>query len=325
MKKLLLVLLMLAAVMTGCFKDEEGLLPEKPETQRVQPKDSVWTLCVEAVMEGPATKGLAIGEGDEEATTTVLRSVWKQNDPVHVYLGMNYIGKLSASPDETDAHRATLIGTVTATDIDPGFTRLTLLTPQKDWDYTGQVGILLTKDYHTSGPSNLSVEYRYHFTMAENVLVTGATVDEDSGKVSLTTEDATFGNQQSIYRLSFRYQKDKTAIPAKRVLIEAANGGLVQSQSLNGNALTGPIEVVREYNDSENLLKPFFVALRNQNTSTEEALNFKVVDIDGITYYGSKTIPAEYKANGTFVSVKNASLSRLELKQDDTKSVSTVL
>lgn len=332
MRKTLLFLLMLSVLTTGCIKEEEVILPERPEAQRVQPKDSVWTLCIEAVMGIPGqagndvvTKGLAIGEGDEEATTTVLRSVWKQYDPVHVYLGMNYIGKLTATPDETDPHKATLTGTVTVSDIELGYTRLTLLTPQKDWDYTGQVGILLKSDYHTSGASNLSVEYRYHYTMAENVLVTGTTLDEDSGKAYLKTENATFENQQSIYRLSFRYQKDKEAIPAKRVLIEAANGGLVQSQSLDGNALTGPIEVVRELNDSENLLKPFFVALRNQNTTTAEALNFKVVDNNGVTYYGSKTIPAEYKPNGTFVSIKNASLSRFELKQDNSKSVDIVL
>lgn len=325
MKKTLYFLLLLAVVTAGCFKDEESLLPERPETQRVQPKDSVWTLCIKAVMEGRATKGLAIGKDDEEATTTVLQSVWKQNDPVQVYLGMNYIGNLSAIPDESDAHKATLIGTVTAAGIEPGFTRLTLLTPRKDWDYTGQVGVLLTKDYHTSGPSNLSVEYRYHYTMAENVLVTEAAVDTESGKASLTTENATFEKQQSIYRLSFRYLKDQKAIPAKRVLIEAANGGLVQAQSLDGTALTGPIEIVQESNDSESLLKPFFVALRNQNTTTAEALNFKVVDNLGVTYYGSKTIPAEYKANGTFVSIKNATLTgRLEL-QKGTTAVDIVL
>ena len=314
-------------IWAGCIKEEEELLPEKPETQRVQPKDSVWTVSIEAVKKGPETKGLAI-EGNDESTTTVLRSIWKDRDPVQVYLDTSCIGTLYASPDETDPHKASLTGTVTSSDIVPGSTQLTLLTPRKEWDYTGQVGSLLKNDYYISGKSNLSIEYRYHYTMAKNVLVTEATVD-DSGKASLVTENATFENQQSIYRLSFRFQKggtgEKTPIPAKRISIAAAGGGLVQTQNLNGTATTGAIEVVQYVNDADLLVKPFFVALRNLNTTEEEMLRFKVIDMDGVTYYGSKTIPAEYKPNGTFVSIKNATLSRLQLKQNTTAEVNEVL
>lgn len=336
MRKILLFLLMLSVLTTGCFKDEEVLLSERPEAQRVQPADSVWTVCIEAVTKIPGqagndviTKGLAF-EGSDEDVTTVIRSIWKNRDPVQVYLGTSFIGTLYATPDETDPHKATLTGTVTASVIVPGTTELTLLTPRNEWNYTGQAGKLLKTDYYISGQSNMSIEQRYHYTMAQNVLVTDATVSNDSGKASLVTENATFENQQSIYRLSFRFQKDgageKTPIPAKRISITAADGGLVQTQRLDGTATTGAIEVVQYVNDKELLAKPLFVALRNLNTTEEEALNFKVIDPDGVTYYGSKTIPAEYKPNGSFVSIKNATLtSRLELKQDDTKSVSTVL
>jgi len=49
------------------------------------------------------------------------------------------------------------------------------------------------------------------------------------------------------------------------------------------------------------------------------------VDENGVTYRGSKIIPAEYKSNGTFVSVKNASLDeRLDLALSATE-VTTVL
>lgn len=54
---------------------------------------------------------------------------------------------------------------------------------------------------------------------------------------------------------------------------------------------------------------PFFVALRNGDETDAEALSFTVIDADGVTYRGSKTIPAEYKANGTFVSMKNTTLN----------------
>ena len=323
MKRSILLLIALVVVLSGCLKEEE-MVGRQPDTFGVQ-TDSVWTVTIQAVKEDVATKGLAIGEGDgedDEATTTVLRSIWKDRDPVQVYLGTSFIGTLYATPDETDPHKATLTGTVTSSVIDPGNTELTLLTPRKEWDYTGQAGKLLKTDYYISGQSNMSIEYRYHYTMAVNVLVTDAIVNNDSGKSSLITENATFENQQSIYRLSFRFQKDgageKTPIPAKRISITAAGGGLVQAQSLDGTAATGAIEVV-QYGEREHLVDPFFVALRNLNTTDAEALNFKVVDPDGVTYYGSKTIPAEYKPNGSFVSIKNATLTgRLELKQGTT-------
>ena len=34
-----------------------------------------------------------------------------------------------------------------------------------------------------------------------------------------------------------------------------------------------------------------------------------MIDDDGVTYKGSKTIPAKYKPNGTFLNVKNATLT----------------
>jgi len=43
--------------------------------------------------------------------------------------------------------------------------------------------------------------------------------------------------------------------------------------------------------------------------TSDEALRFKVMDYEGVTYYGTKTIPAQYKPNGTFVSMKNAPLT----------------
>ena len=150
------------------------------------------------------------------------------------------------------------------------------------------------------------------------MLVTG--VDGDN----ITTADARFANQQSIYRLSFRYDNGstKTAITTKSVTISAANGHLVQSQAVDGSSsVEGPISVSLGTASAD----PFFVALRNGDETNAEALTFTVVDNTGITYRGSKTIPAEYKPNGTFVSVKNCSLNqRMDLALSETE-VSTVL
>ena len=306
------VALACALVWTGCQRIEEELIQEKPEVpvEVVEKADSVWTITLQAVKaDTPQTKGLAIGDSDE-ATTTELKSIWKDGEEVKVYLGTECIGTLTATPDGTDAHKATLTGTVTTTSIEAGTTRLDLLTPRESWDYTGQTGVLLE--------SAESIEKKYHYTLASSVLVTAV---EGS---TISTGNATFANQQSIYRLSFRYKKadeSKTPITTKSVTISGASGQLVQSQEIGGATTTGDISVTLGTATTE----PFFVALRNGDESNEEDLTFTVVDNTGVTYRGSKTIPAEYKPNGTFVSVKNASLDqRLDLSLSATE-VSTVL
>ena len=317
LKKSILLITALAGVMawTGCQRMEEELVEEKPEVVKEEAPTYTLTINAEKIPvqagnDGASTKGLAID--GEEATTTLLKSVWKAGEQVKVYLGADIIGTLIASPDGSDAHKATLSGTVTTSGINAGITRLTLLTPREEWDYTGQVGKLLLTD----SPTN-SIEKKYHYTMASNVLVTGVTL------MSITTEDALFANQQSIYRLSFRYKvgENRTPITAKSVTISGASGELVQSQVLGGATTKGPISVTLGTASAD----PFFVALRNGDETNEEVFTFTVVDENGVTYRGSKTIPAQYKPNGTFVSAKNASLDqRLDLPLSAT-TVDTVL
>ena len=276
--------------------------------------EPVWTVSIQAVKEIPgqagndaATKGLGI-EG-EEATTTALKSIWKTGEEVKVYLGTTLIGTLTATPDGTDAHKATLSGTVTTSSLVAGTSTLTLLTPRESWDYTGQTGVLLE--------TAESIEKKYHYTLASSVLVTAV---EGS---AISTESATFANQQSIYRLSFRYNDGvtKTPLTTKSVTISSANGQLVQSRVLGGATTTGDISVTLGTASAD----PFFVALRNGDETNAEALTFTVVDAAGVTYRGSKTIPAGYKPNGTFVSVKNATLTeRLQLPESNTE-VTTAL
>ena len=278
----------------GCQKVEEALVEEK---KPVVVTEREGRLTVQAVKgEAPGTKGLAI-EGDE-STTTVLQSIWKADEHVKVFLGTSCIGTLTAVPDPEDAHKATLSGTVTTSGLVAGTTTLTRLTPRESWNYIGQVGKLLLKD-----DAENSIEKKYHYTRA-TVLVT-----EVSGG-SVRTKSAFFANEQSIYRLNFLFQAggagDKTPVLAKSVIISSENGHLVQSQSADGSSLEeGPVTVTLGTASSE----PFFVALRNGDETNEEALGFTVIDDDGVTYKGSKTIPAQYKPNGTFLNVKNATLT----------------
>ena len=294
---------------TGCQKTEEDFI--KPEV--VEEKTTTYTVSIRAERsDGPQTKGLEIGDGTE-ATTTLLKSVWKAGEEVKVYLAGTCIGMLTATPDGENAHIATLSGSVeTTSEITPNTTTLTLLTPRESWDYTGQVGKLLITDDATD-----SIEKKFHYTMAADVLVTAAT-DEGGNHWTITTESAHFINQQSIYRLSFKYAS--ASINAKSVTISGASGQLVRSQVLGGATTLGDISV----NLGSATTAPLFVALRNGDQA-DEVFTFTVVDGNGVTYRGTKSIPAGAKGNGLFVSVKNTDLpTRLDLSLSATE-VTTVL
>ncbi len=316
-KRSIIALLAGALVWAGCQPVEVESISDITPRKQTGQTDSVWTLTIRAEkVDSPRTKGLAI-DGTDESSTTVLKSVWLKEEKVYVYLGDKQIGTLTVAVDKTDPypHQATLSGTVTTAEITPGNTRLTLLTPytRDQWTYVGQAGLLLVNDGGLSGLVN-SIAARYHMAQAQDVLVT------EVSDGNLTTEKAIFENQQSIYRLNFRFQKGelKTPITARAVTITAGNGGLWKGWNMG----TGPITV--------NLLNPtadpFFVALRNEDTSNEEDLHFEVIATDGVTYLGSKTIPAQYKPNGTFVSAKNTTLtSRLGVAEISSGSVSEAL
>lgn len=280
------ILVLLAVALTGCQQIEEEF-----EQQTV---DIPWKLTIRASRNGNGTRGLAIGDKEDAANTTKLQSIWKDGEQVYVYKDATLIGSLKATPDEKDAHYAILTGSVTTSEISAGTTRLTLLTPvpMAEWTYTGQEGTL------TGG--NNSIEDKYNIAKADDVLITAV-----SGN-SITTETASFANQQSIYRFSFRFQKggegDKKAIGVKSITLSAANGGLWRNETDGTGPLTVSLPTVTT--------DPIFVALRFQNTTEEETLNFQVVDNDGITYLDSKTIPAASKPNGSFVSIKNTTLTR---------------
>ena len=299
MKKNILTLMALLGTMawTGCQMAEEDVASDQPDDVYT------WELVVQAQKKDSATRALVLGEGTE-ATTTELKYVCEADEQVLVYLDDEYIGTLTATPDAENARRATLSGTVTTSGITAGSTRLTMLTPREEWSYDGQEGVLLDSDN--------SIEKKYNYTMAPSVLVTSVSDGQ------ITTEEAGFINQQSIYRLSFRYQVDgstKTPINAAWVTISGASDKLVQSQVLGGATVKGPLSV-RLGTPTED---PLFVAIRNDDQTSEEALTFTVVDSDGITYRGSKTIPAENKSNGNFISIKNATLPlRMELTESST-------
>ena len=313
MKKSLLLLALMAAMMwTGCQNQIE---PEDITGRPEEKTPKTLTVTIQAVKaDAPDTKGLSIGDNKTEDLTEKLQSIWKAGEKVFVYKETGKICELTLGQngnviDGTDAHKATLTFT---TDQITERTTLTLLTPRESKSYEGQTGKL----FYETNETTASIEKNFHYTMATvTATVSGETV---------TTSPATFENQQSIYRLSFRYgatgSNTKTQIKTKSVTISATaqNGGFVKSWDLDGTAATkGDITVNRSASSYDANSKPqwdsnpFFVALRNSrsNITDDEVFTFTVIDGDGVTYKGSKTIPAEVNVNGKFISIKNATLN----------------
>ena len=322
-KSLLLLALMSALLWTGC---EQPIEPEEITGRPEEKTPKTLTVTIQAVKaDAPDTKGLAIGDDKTEDLTTSLQSIWKAGETVYVYNGTPtqtqpictlILGENGNVIDNTNSHKATL--TFTTDNLSDGDNQLTLMTPRDTWSYEGQTGKLFYETNETSA----SIEKNFHYTMA--------TVTATVSNGTVTTTTATFENQQSIYRLSFRYgatgSNTVTPINTKSVTISATaqNGGFVKSWSLNGAQVVGDITVNRPatiVNDQPTWdTNPFFVALRNSSSNIEEDFIFTVIDGDGVTYKGSKTILADYNKNGQFISIKNATLtSRLELPVNATE------
>ena len=106
------ILVLLAVALTGCQQIEEEF-----EQQTV---DIPWKLTIRASRNGNGTRGLAIGDKEDAASTTKLQSIWKDGEQVYVYKDATLIGSLKATPDEKDAHYAILTGSVTTSEISAG-------------------------------------------------------------------------------------------------------------------------------------------------------------------------------------------------------------
>ena len=282
------------AMTAGCI---ESIEPEQIEVPQ-EKKPQVLTLTIQAEkVEAPETKGLQID--GEEATTTVMKSIWREGEVVDVYKEGLRIGFLTAGNVSSDGRQATLTGTMSGISTGDQLTLLTSGTKVSSsaisWDYTGQKGVLL-------GDDAAAIQNKYNYALAENVT---ATVDG----TSVTTTAAAFQNQQSIYRFSFRYSPDgtnKTAVTATQVTIQSAN--LVESCTVGSTDTKSTAGMILAFGEGGNA-DPFFVALRIDGNAEEE-LHFDVVEKGtGITYMGTRTVCAN-EQQGKFISFKNATLTQ---------------
>ena len=290
MKKYILPMIALlgALALTACQRQEEDLVvpAEQPDQDVV-----VWMTTTQASK--PADAGTKALDLVEDKT---LNAYWKAGEKVNVYLEGQYVGFLEVTPGAGEKPLdATLSGPLSLSSLVSEGDELALLFPRRTdylWTYEGQNG-LLTGDG--------SIEECFDYARA-TVTVT----EKDSAHGTLTTSYASFLNQQSIYRFGFKF--GETTIPARTVILSSAVGQIATSCNVaTGVAETGDLTIVRPAASTELT----YVAIRNGNKSQDDTFSFTVYDGNGVTYEGTKTIPATALSKG-FVSAKSIAMDRLE-------------
>ena len=252
--------------------------------------DSLWTLTVEATKEVPGQAGDDIwgvagddswgvaGEGTKALDLVNdgarLNAYWKNTETVKVLKAGSFLGSLSVQPgDGTKPASATLSGGITTTNLAVD-DELTLLIPRDIWDYTGQKGTLTG-----TGAVISSVEETYDYALAT---VKVKAIDGNS----VTTTHASFQNQQSIYRFSFR--NSGSALSVKSFIVSAANGQLVRSRAYSGGwtPTFGSLTVTPTSATAE----PLYVSLRNEST-VADTYSFVITGSDDKLYLASRPVP----------------------------------
>ena len=283
-------------VLAGCQKEPFEEPKEKPAEQ------DEWRMTLEAV-KGADTKALNI------ETDGKLSATWTTGDLVAVFLkngAAESLGNLTATVNPSINTRATLAGALTSVTGVTGGSTLTLLYPRAIWDYSGQDG---------SAPSaSGTLATKYDYALA-NVTVSAV----DGSAKTITTDDASFANQQSIYRVKFTSSDNPLSV--KQFTVSSSHNKLVQSRSYNGSAWTsafGSVSVVSASATADWL----YMSLRNEYADhdpliaiDDDVYTFVVKGSDNATYTGTKSIPATTALSGYghFISIENVTVSKLSL------------
>ena len=256
-------------------------VPEDPAARA----DSVWTITIQASKAGADTKALdLVNDG------ATLNAYWRSSEKVIVYKGGTLLGMLDVMPDSGDKPAtATLSGSLTTTSLAVD-DELSLIIPNDNWDYTGQVGTLA------------SIEDYYDYATAT------VSVSSISGS-SVTTSAASFANGQSVYRFGFKVSGNY--IDPKSFTVSAAGGNLVTGRVLGAGAWSscfGNLTVTPVSAPTDHF---YYVAIRNESTDAD-TYSFSIIGSDDALYLASKAIPnTVLDAPGKFISAKsvNAILS----------------
>ena len=274
---------------SACLKDP---IPEEivePSEEKTTPTEVVYTFSIQASKGDDETKALdLVNEGSR------LNAYWKAGETVKVYKNGTLLGALDVIPYTGEKPtQATLGGTITTSGLAEN-DELTLLIPRETWDYTGQNGLL-------TGSGSIEENYTYALTTVTITAVNGS-------EVSAT--DASFHNQQSIYRFGFKLSG--SYIDPKSFTVSSAGGKLVQTMSWNGSdwvpsygSLTvTPVSVPDD--------KLYFVSLRHDLSTEDDTYNFVLTGKDdNALYLATKTIPARVLGvHGKFIGAKSIEVTQ---------------
>ena len=139
------------------------------------------------------------------------------------------------------------------------------------------------------------------------------TVANISNNAITTKGSATFQNQQSIYRFSFKVG-DSTPFDPEDFTISASGNTIVQRFTYDNSAWTAVLGKSLSVKYPDNTDKPtdhfYYVSLRNEKTDGE-TYNFTLHDSNSALYMGSRTIPnAEHDLNGRFFSAQDITVTQ---------------
>lgn len=251
----------------------------------------IWTLTIKGTMGGDGSNAShrALDLVNDGAT---LNAYWKGTEKVKVYKAGVLLGTLDATPSEGEKPvTATLSGDITTSGLSLN-DELMLLIPRDAWDYTGQNGLLTGEN---------SIEQKYAHTTAS------VTVTDISGN-AITTNEASFNNEQSIYRFGFK--QGENYIDPKSFTITSGGNKLVQSISWNGSDWApayGSLTVTPASVPDDHY---HYVSIRNDKT-TDDTYNFILTGSDDALYFATKVIPASVLAvPGKFISAKSITVTQ---------------
>ena len=211
--KILAALLIASATFVACSSDDDII----NETQQPVNPTGKYTMTINA------------SKGDDATTRALslsgktLNVKWANTDEVSVFPASSWLtplGTLTAAASETGS--TSLTGDLTSAP--SAGDQLNLLFPRATWDYTGQMGVLLSD-------AN-SIEKKYDYALA-NVEV--ASVD---GNKITTTGDANFQSQQAIVKFILKNKSDNSLLNASSLTVSAASNKLVTGKGFNSKSTT---------------------------------------------------------------------------------------
>lgn len=264
--KIFLIAALLGTVLASCQK-EVDVKEEKP----VETKG--WSLTVNATM-ATTTKAMSL-------SGTELKSYWKADEAVGVYLGSTKLGTLTAGNITNEGANAVLSGELTTIEglsINSG---IILVFPDKNvLTYLGQDG---------SAPgesTNLATNFDY-------AIATVAITDiNTSTKMVTVGGPADFESLQSIYRL--RFKESSTYFNVSSISITSSQNRLVRTMGPVNNLMDsdcGTLTIENTVNSADNY---YYMAIRNENTNNDDTYSFTIVrSTDNAVLEGTKPIPAD--------------------------------